>query len=280
MQKKKLTRIFQLIKNDKPQEDYFFKQLTLTTNPFSWLKPLKEKGYFDPQNNPAPQEVLDQPSYYTIPYWNVLGFLENVANKNIEEPDEEITNTLIDIINSIINYRDENGERIDNYQTDWSILKIIIAFSIERIEKQHIEFIRSALKSKRDNTLVASEIGKTVIPKLINDGAKNLLLELLDVILDYQKVDNETIFKYKSIMGEHWLSEALKEHKPKVAKLCSIEAADIALNKIKAIIKKDKSQFNIIVTIEDPPRNLSFDSYEHQVVHFVRDMFELSNQAE
>ena len=262
--------------------EYFLRKLTESKNPFPWLKPLKEKGYFNPQNNPSPQELPNQPGNWTIPYWNILGFLENIANKNIEEPDEEITSTLIDIVNPIINYKDENGERIDNYRTDWIILKIICTFPAERIEKEHIDFIRSALKSKWDNTLIASEIGKTVIPKLINDGAKSLLLELLDVILDYQRVDNEPSNEYKSIMDEYWLSEALKKHKPEIAKLCGIEAADAALKKIKAITQEDNSQFNNvwIPTIEDHPQNSFPDRYECQLVHFVRDMFELSQPGQ
>lgn len=223
---------------------HFLRELAKSSNPLPWLKPLKEKGYFNPQNNPSPQEVPDQPGYYTIPYWNVLVFLENVANKNMKEHDEEITNTLIEVAISIINYRDENGERIDNYQTDWVILKIICTFPAEQIEKEHIEFIRSALKSKRDNTLIASEIGETVIPKFINDRAKSLLLELHDVILDYKRVKGVSEDEYESIMGEHWLSDALKKHKPEVAKLCGIEAAESALKKIKAIIQEDKSQFD------------------------------------
>jgi len=258
---------------------YFFGKLAEYGNPFPWLKPLKDNGYFDPQNNPSPQEVQDKHGYYTTFYWKVLGFLENVANKNMKEHNEEIANTILEVVNSIINYRDENGERIDNYRTDWILLKIIFTFPAERIEKDHIEFIRSALKSKWDNTLVASEIGKTVIPKLISDRAKSLLLELLDVILDYKKVKSVSEDKYESIMGDYWLSDALKKHKLEIAKLCRIEAAEIALKKIKAIIQEDKSQFGIvwIPTIEDHPQNRFPDRYECQLVHFVRNMFELSD---
>lgn len=259
--------------------NYFFGKLAEYDNPFPWIKPLKEKGYLNPQSNPSPQEVPDQPGNWTIPHWNILSFLENVANKNKKEPDEEITNTLIEIVNAIINYRDENGERIDNYRTDWIILKLIFTFPAERIEKDHIEFIRSALKSKWDNTLVASEIGKTVIPKLIRDRAKSILLELLDVFLDYKKAKGVSEEEYESIMDEHWLSDALKKHKLEIAKLCGMEAAEIALKKIKAIIQEDKSQFDIvwIPTIEDHPQNRFPERYECQLVHFVRDMFELSD---
>ncbi|HPO29482.1 MAG TPA: SIR2 family protein [Caldisericia bacterium] len=278
-------RIFQIIKNDEPQRDHFFKCLASSSDPFPWLKPLKERGYFDPQNNPPPQEVPDKKGYFTIPYWTILGYLENVASKNEKNPSEEITDTLLQIINSIINFRNENGERIENYITDGAMLKIIFSLPIEKITKNHIEFIRIALKSKWDTTLVALEIGETILPKLTNKKAIDLILQLLDVILDYQKVKKESFFeeeeekyKYVSIMDEHWLNWTLKKHKPAIAKLCSIKAAKIAINKIKSITKEDKSQFNNIwiPTIEDHPQTSFPDRYECQLVHFVRDMFELS----
>lgn len=258
-------------------KDYFFKKLASTSNPFPWLEPLKERGYFDPQNNPRPQEVHNKKGYFIVPYWNVLGYLENVAQKNEKSSSEEITNTLLEIINSIINFRDEKGERIENYRTDWVMVKIIFSLPVEKISKDHIEFIKIALRSKWDTTLVASEIGKTVLPKLINKEAINLILQLLEVILDYKKEKRE----YTSIMDKYWIMEALKKHKPAIAKLCSIEAAKIAINKMKSILKEDDSQFNYITipTIEDHPQTAFPDQYECQLVHFVRDMFKFSEPS-
>lgn len=71
----------QTIKNDKPQEDYFLKRLVECGSPFPWLRILTEKGYFDGKNNPPPQEVLGKEGYFIILYWNVLGYLENIASK-------------------------------------------------------------------------------------------------------------------------------------------------------------------------------------------------------
>jgi len=281
----KAERIFQIIRNDEPQRNYFFKKLASSPNPFPWLKPLKERGYFDPKNNPPPQEVSDKKGYFTIPYWNVLGYLENVAAKNEKTPSEEITNTLVEIINPIINFRNEKGERIENYRTDWAMVKIIFSLPIEKITKDHVEFIRIALRSKWDTTLVASEISKTILSKLVDKKAENLILQLLDVILDYRKIkkkpplfgEKET-YEYTSTMDEYWLKEAFKKYKPQIAKLCGVEAARIAINKIKSIVKEDESQFNNvwIPTIEDHPQTTFPDRYECQLVHFVRDMFELS----
>ncbi|GAJ03360.1 unnamed protein product, partial [marine sediment metagenome] len=234
----------------------------------------------NPGNNPLPQEVPDKKGF-TIPRWNVLGYLENVGQQNAKTPNGVVTELLLDIVNSITNYRNEAGKRIENYRTDQIIVKIIFTLPIENITKEHIEFIGIALKSKWDTTLVTAEIGKTVLPKLVNNKAKELVSKLLDVILAYQKGNKEITDEYTSVMDDYWLNEALKRHEPAIAKLCGIEAAKIAINKIKSIVNEDKSQFNNIwiTTIEDHPQTSFPDQYECQLVHFVRDMFEHSESV-
>jgi hypothetical protein len=277
-EKSRADRIFQIIKNDKPQEDYFFKQLASSSKPFPWLKPLRDKGYFSPGKNPLPLEVSDKKGYFTISYWNVLGYLVNVAAQNAKNPSGEITKLLLDTINSIANYRNEAGKRIENYKTDRIIVKIIFTLPIETITKEHIEFIGTTLKSKWDTTPVAAEIGRTVLPKLIDSEATELVLKLMDVILEYQKINRETTDKYTSVMDKYCLNEALKKNKPAITKLCGIEVAKIAIKRMLAITNEDKSQFNNIwiPTIEDHPQTSFPDQYECQLVHFVRDIFELS----
>jgi len=272
----KAERIFQIIKNDESQRIYFFNKLSSSPNPFPWLKPLKEKGYFDPQHNPPPQKVPDNKGYFTFPYWNVLGYLKNVAYKIKENPDTEVIETLLEIVNKIITYQDEKGERIENYETDMVMIKIIFSLPINKITENHIDFMRLALTSKWDNTLIASEVGNTVLPKLLQEKAENLVLNLLDIILSYKKVEEKSYFddkktyEYTSIMDEYWLKEALQNHKQKIAELCGIDAARIAIGKIKKILEED----NIwIPTIEDHPQTNFPDRYECQLVHFVRDMF-------
>lgn len=283
-----LDRVSRIIKYEKPTEEiietlpnllelgarysYFFRNLKSP----QWLKPLKERGYFAPEKNPAPQEVPDKLGYYRIPHWNALDYLENVANRNNEQPSDEITNLLVEIVNSIANYRDEKGERIENYRTDWILIKIITKLPLGKIAKEHIEFIGTSLESKWDTTLIASEIGKSILPKFIDDQAEALLLRLLDVMLEYKETEGGLADKYVSVMNEYWLNEALKKHKPAIAKLCSVKAAEVALNKMLAITNKDESQFNnvSIPTIEEHPQSRFTERYQCQLVHFVRDMFE------
>jgi len=276
----KAEKIFQIIRNDESQKDHFFEVLAKTSNPFPWLKPLVEREYFDPKNNPPPQEVPDQKGFFTIPRWNVLGYLENVAKLNSQNPSNDITNLLVAVVHSIIDYRKETGERTDNWITDCSIVRIIFAFPIEKITEEHIEFIRTSLHSKwKMASLFASEIEKTAFPVLIQHEEKSLLLKLLDIVLDYQQKDEVGGKKYVSVIEEYWLNDILEKRKPGIAKLCATEAAEVALNKIRAVVDEDIGGFStaMIPTIEDHPQTHFSNSYEGQLVCFVRDMYTVSN---
>lgn len=276
-----LTKVFQKIKNDKALENHFFKKLASTSKPDLWLSPLNAHHYFNPEKNPKPQEVPNQPGFYSIPHWNVLDYLENVANKNAKEPSEEVTTMLVEIVDTIITYR-ENGERIDNYRTDWFMLKIISTFPIEKIENQHIEFVRDALDSKWGSTLIAAGISKTILPKLIEHESKELILKLLDVMFDFHKEDRTYGKEYQSIMEDYWLHEALKKHKSDIVRICGTDAADFAIEKMKSILQMNDAHFNNIwiPAIEDHPQNRHADKYECILVHFIRDTYEQSEASQ
>ncbi len=281
--KEKVDRVFQIIR-DKPQEDHFFKRLSSVGNPFPWLKPLKERGHLNPQNNPQPQEVPGpgQKGYFSIPQWNVLAYLENVATQNAKNPNEEVTKLLVDVVNSIGGYRSAQGERVENYRTDWFLVKIVSKLPPGNINEKHIQFIDVSLRSRWGGRLIASEIGKSFLPRLIDRGEKKLLLRLIGVILGYSKTDGENLEKYDSVMDKYCLKKALSQHKPAIAKLCGIKAAEIILNTIAIITGEDRFLFSsvLIPTIEDHEQTSSPERYECQVVHFVRDMFELSKPSQ
>ncbi len=254
--------------------DYFIKQISKTLDS-DWLIPLKDRGYFEPSKNPSPHEVPEKTGYFIVPYWNVLCYLEVVSQENSKHLDKDITNALLQIINQIINYRDEEGHRIENYRTDWIMLIVLSNLPTDMLTKDHIEFIRNALKAKWGSTLVSSDLGKLLLPKLITDKAVDLLINLLDVMLDYKKREDKLGGEYVSIMDEHWLDEALKRYKPDIAKLCVIKAARIVIDRMKKILSEDNRRFdNIwIPTIEDHSQITFPERYECQLVQFVRDMY-------
>ena len=272
----KTEKILQLIKNDKAQEDHLFKILAVTKNPLPLLKPLKEAGYFTPEKNPAPIKTGDQKDYYTVPYWNVLDYLENVAKYIKINPTEEMMSTLIEIIDSIIEYKSDDNQRTENYMTDLYIVKIIFSLPVDKITYKYFEFIDIALKSRWNTTLISNEFVDSIIPELLRKHSKELLLQLFQIILDF-KINKENSFdKYVSIIDDHYLLELLSKQKESITKLCGKEIAELTLRKIKMIIDEDKSQFNNIWirTIENHSQNQFIDRYEYQLIQLVRDIYQ------
>lgn len=115
----KAARLFQMIQNDPPLEDHFFK---VVSDP-QWLVPLKEKGYFDPRKNPRPYQAKGEQGY-SIPRWSILGYLERVS-RQLDPGSPSIGTTLMEVVREIADFRDDEGERIDNYQTDYMVTKVL-----------------------------------------------------------------------------------------------------------------------------------------------------------
>ena len=159
------------------------------------------------------------------------------------------------------------------------MIKIAFTFPVENITERYIEFIRIALRSQWSRvSLVASEVDTSALRQLIRHNAKDLLLKLLDVILDYNKNDESTREKYSSLIDEYWLNDMLERYKTSIAQLCAVQAAEVALNKMRGIVSEDTEQFHVIMitTIEDHPQMHFPNNYQYRLVRFVRDMCELA----
>ena len=117
---------------------YFFRELK---HP-AWLKPLKDTGWFNPDENPLPYESSDTPGYYRIPIWYALEYVETIAN----HPERPI-DLLVDIVDAIVDYTNDTGKRIENGSTDRRLIKIIGTLPIDRIGRKHITFMDTVLKS-------------------------------------------------------------------------------------------------------------------------------------
>src|SRR3990172_9834783 len=117
MMKDKVERIFLNVAKDPAFGNRFFKKLSETDNPYPWFEELQKRKYLDPANNKNPEVKTD--NSYTVPYWQTLGYLENVAKHIPNKPNTDVLVKLLDTINSIIEYKDQTGNRIENPYTDW-----------------------------------------------------------------------------------------------------------------------------------------------------------------
>jgi hypothetical protein len=257
---------------------YFFEKISEIKDSSKWLKPIYKDGYFKSENNPRPYELSGREGY-KIPYWPELKYLEKIAVENIKEGDKEIEKAIFEIINEVMSYKNKDNKRIDNNNTDLSILKILCTLPISNINNFHLKFIEEALNTRWGNHLFARTLCKEFIPKLIKDQAKDLILGLLEIILIFRKEIKGLTDKYKSIIEEYIFKNILDNNKKGIADLCGLEASKIGIKKIEEIIDKDDFEFDIhlIWTIKDEEQPRSTDSYSYQIIRFVRDIYEQSN---
>ncbi len=258
-------KILHLIKQEE-YRNHFFKELAEAKNPVSWLKLLKNEGYLSPKFNPKPIEDKNQKGLFSIPGWDVLGFLENVSKYNKDNPDEEITKLILEVIKEYIAYQNNPQKRVDNYITDWYIYKIIFNLPVNKILNEHIDYLEIALNGKWDTTLIQSDIGKTFLPYLLDNNAKPIILRLLKIIFNfYEKKETEH--------DEYWFDELLKKNRKRIIEHYKDDLYERIINKIDEIVKKDKSSFNIvwIPTIEDHTQTSFPQRYECQLVRLLRD---------
>ena len=239
---------------------YFFRELKYPT----WLKPLKDTGWFNPEKNPLPYEVPDSPGYYRTPVWHALEYVEKIAN----HPERPV-DILVDIVDAIVDYTNDTGERLENDSTNRRLIKIIGTFPINRIERKHITFMSTALKYG----WVSREIGETILPKLLSEGKKGLTLDLLKVTFD-AKVINHRI---RPLMEEYWLKEAIKKEEQAIAELCGIETIQIARKQIQTLVNKGIHSFDLIERIEVEPSYGRQQRYAELLVSFTCRLFHLAS---
>ncbi|EPY6469963.1 hypothetical protein ACWO4B_000569 [Clostridium sporogenes] len=275
---KNVENVLQKIKNNKSLQDEFFNQLAVTDKPNLWLEELKKQGYFAPQKNPTPMEDKYNKGYYSIDKWNVLDFLFNISDKNTKNQDTEITKLLIEIIDGIIAYEDDEKNRIENWRTNNIIIKIIMNLPQDKIKDKYIHFITTALKSKWNNGFLEGTLAEYELANILN---KKQMLDLLDNSFEINSIDNRYI---NSVMDIYLLQQILNKNKDIIGKKYPFDAAKIVLSKIQSIIEKDKDshilyRINHIDSIENDDDGLG-TTYEKELINFTRDMLQYCSLKE
>lgn len=241
---------------------YFFRELKYP----AWLKPLKKAGWFNPNENPLPYESPDTPGYYRIPVWYALEYVERIAHHQ-----ERSVDLLVKIVNTIVDDTDDTGERIKNDSTNRRLIKIIGTFPINRIERKHITFMDTVLKSSGGGA--SDEIGETILPKFLSEGEKGLSLDLLKVMFD-AKVVNHWIHP---VMEEYGLKEAIRQQEQAISELCGVEAAQIAIARVRTLIGEGAYSFDSIGRIEINAAYGPEQRYDELLVSFTCRLFHLAS---
>ncbi|MDF2157657.1 hypothetical protein [Algoriphagus sp. CAU 1675] len=244
-----------------------------------WLLFLEKEEYFVGSKNPEPLEAEDNPGFYSMPYWAVLTYLEEVARQNLEKPDKDTTESLVRIIDNISQFRAEDGQRVENYKTDYAVFKLICTLPEEYLDDRHFEYIKIGLTGKWDGLIGHSF--NDLLERLISIGNKDLLLKSIEVLLTH-RVTSDTFEKVHSIFSSYEFQRILSDYKEKLIPILGIDILNISLQKIIEVIEIDKSSFNniSIPAIENHEQTSFTDKYDCQLVYLLRDTLEKLDSKE
>lgn len=258
---------------------YFFKKLESP----EWLDSLNRSKLFEGNKNPAPLESEDNPGYYSMPLWSPLIYLEKVSKQNYRNPKITITKILLDIIDNIFLFRNSNGERIANNRSDYYLINIISFLPSKYLSNKHFEYIIIAFNNKWGNNLISVDFGENFIKRFIQEEDSILLLKALDVVFSYSNNNTKITYKITSIFEYNYLSDLIKEYKSGIIKTAGKQGLKLVIKKLDELISTDENLFNsfVLPTIENHDQTSEADSYECQLIYFIRDYFlELTDEIE
>ncbi len=271
------TILLKYLKNEQIRY-YFFSNLDNSNVAFEWFQWLIAKDFFKPKklfkqkHENFPQKI----SY--IPKWDQFNFLEKISEKNEVIKDNNIAYILVEMVDSLIEYRFNNPQKTATHYNDISIIRIYSYFPIRKIKKRFFDFVKLSLNSNWDNSYVSARVAEILFPKIFKHKLKKHLNWFLPIWFGF-KID-ERMSEYVSIANKYWFNESLKKYKEDIFNLGKQEAYNIVVEIITKILKKDNSQFNHIwiPAIEDHPQTSFPDRYECQLIYFLRDFLESLNE--
>jgi len=256
-------------------EQYFFRKFLMEArDPEKWLVPVKKVGYLSGGRNRGRVEVEGHGGGYQIPVGHALAFLEKVAEGNREERNNEVTEALVEIVEGVINYSDEEGKGVDNYRTDWYMVKIMFLLPAKTWKREYIEFIARAAESEFGRDVLDMAVSENVLPALIENEKKQLLVQTLEVMFRYKRTRKGGAGEIKPVMEKFWLKDALTKNLAGIIKVCGVDAARVAIEKIREIREANELRFSefVVATVETSSHRIIEDAFECQIVDFVRDV--------
>lgn len=149
-----------------------------------WFNRLREEGYFDPQSLSGPVSVDDQDGRVRIPAWLPIDYLCNTVKEASKGGNEEFASAYLSIIEDVTNYAKE--QELENYQVWWRFASMLASLPTNLIEAKHVRLAEYWLNDRFDRSLVARELGRKWLPKLLDAGDGHSLFiaqEVLAVLL-------------------------------------------------------------------------------------------------
>ena len=211
-----------------------FDLLVKQPNPESFFEALTKAGFFAAGKNPAPA-AANEKGYFHVPQWSALVYLSAVAKVAGNNSDEGLAEGLLKILREVTNSAKEDRSSIgprDNYHTWWRFAEVFGQLPLRATSGDDIALIETWLQSKFDRGLVAHELDKGLLAKLLSsdlpaDWSKACVV--LRLCTDLRQTDSASGKRADKntipVVEDHWLGELLGHHSNAFGAKCGKEAS-------------------------------------------------------
>ena len=268
--------LLQRIEEDKSYSGWFFKQAT----DLKWFYPLKDKGYFVPDNIPY------DPNGFAL-FWEVFDYLERVSEQVAQSA--QYGKELIEIIESLVQFS-LTKKRVNNYHIWWYCVKILNNLPPTVIkESLPIDKFKVWLSVWTDHSLgsdlTISDIGEKLLPKCLGNDfgpdyiyAENIVLAITTIRAGGK---SNAFTKRDDALMEwqiYWILDAFKKYGQLIAQKCSIRIVfELAQRLSRALEYKQKDHYTDLVIGETVYRlkveRISADSPKTGGIQFQDDQY-------
>jgi hypothetical protein len=246
-----------------------------------FFNPLESAGLFNPEKNSGPIPS-DKEGFVHIPLWPALKYLEAVAKHAGDANDLELSNKVMQVVRSVSQFRDQDGNLRDNYHTFRIFAEILGLLPLETVTLNDIDLIPAWLSSRYDRGLVASTLDKGYMSKALStelpgewEKACKVLYHCTAIRWEVERgFQDRGNLKPVSVVDDYWLDKFIKHHVEALGKKVGEKASNIFAERLSGVFDPEKSVPShwSRPTIEESDQNSPIEEPGDRFVEGLRDV--------
>lgn len=238
--------------------------------PERFLEPLQRAGLLSPVQA---HTLRDARTDFSV--WPAGPYIVAVAKRARSIGDEDLARAVLGIVRTVTAKGNEIGVR-DNYQIWRQCAEIVGLLPISMLEDEDIAQVDTWLSSPFDTSLVAIELSKGLLPKLLEKGdeqSKVRVLEVLRLLTEYEITEDAGRRAVKSRVQPYWLDKILEKHAKALGQVGGRPVVRLLVDRVAPLFEDPALRPTWLArpAIEDNPQNLKRHDVKEALIDALRD---------
>ncbi|MBU2737729.1 hypothetical protein [Acidithiobacillus concretivorus] len=241
---------------------------------------LAEKGFFNPEENPAPEKVDDE-GHFRVPYWDALDYLVAVAKKSGEDNNSDLGEKVMNVVRDVSQTRDEDGSLRDNYYTYHRFATILRLVPLSVVSEEDLDLIPNWLQGRFERGLVGHELGQGVFLRMLSDEQPENWRKAYRILYHCTTVrwiDTPGFSGSReepiTLIEDHWLKGMISAGATVLGEKVGRDACDLFVERLCEIFDPERRgvpSWILRPAIEENSQNRSWRAAENRFVEGLRD---------